>query len=172
MVRTFQDIDPQLFEEICLELEIGKSLASICKIRHISYSTVTGNISRHQEYAERYARAREIQADYLADETRAVLEESPVLKSDQFGNMSIDPAWVQLQKNKVDLLKWQASKLKPKVYGDSTTVKGDKDNPLFNFADALQGAAKALEKHRHIKAIEDHGITIDGDSVVNSDTPL
>lgn len=173
MTYKLPDIAEDDFEEICLQLEIGKSLKDICEKRKIGYSTVTANIARRGDFQERYARAREIQADYLADEALAVYDGDPKLKHDQFGNASIDPAWVQMQKNKAEQMKWHAGKMKPKVYGDSTTVKGDKDNPLFSFADALSGVHAALQKHRgSAPMIEDKHTTIEGEGVLDSETPL
>jgi hypothetical protein len=63
------------------------------------------------------ARAREAQADYMADK---IVEES----------YAATPADVQVAKLRVDTLKWLAARLAPKKYGDSTTLKGDAENPL------------------------------------------
>lgn len=173
MTYKLPDIEEDDFEEICLQLELGKPLNKICEERKIGYSTVTANIARRADFQDRYARARETQADYLADAALAVYDGDPKLKYDQFGNASIDPAWVQMQKNKAEQMKWHAGKMRPKVYGDSTTVKGDKENPLFSFADALSGAQAALQQHRQSKVmIEDKHITIEGDNVLDSDTPI
>lgn len=170
MAYQLPDIDDSTFEAICIDLEQGNSLKKICENRHIGYSTVTANIARRGDFQDRYARARQIQADFMADAALSVYDGDPRLKFDQFGNPSIDPAWVQMQKNKAEQMKWHAAKMKPKVYGDSTTVKGDKDAPLLNFADALDGARAALQKHRDTKLIEDRGVTIEG--VVDTESPL
>lgn len=173
MPRRYQDIDPDTFEAVCVEIEHGKSLVSICKSMKLDYSSFTHAVGNSDELHQRYARAREAQADFLAEEAKDMLDESPRLKADQFGNMSIDPAWVQLQSKRADQRRWHAGKLKPKVYGDSTTVKGDKDNPLFSFADALSGVHAALQKHRgNAPMIEDKHTTIEGEGVLDSETPL
>lgn len=173
MANSVVEITDDLFETICLELECGKSLKKICELRNITYGRITALIARNEEKRARYVRAREVQADFMADAALAVYDGEPKLKHDQFGNASIDPAWVQMQKNIAEQMKWHAAKMKPKVYGDSTTVKGDKDNPLFNFANALDGARAALAKHRDQALIEDKNITIEGESsVVDSDSPL
>lgn len=172
MTRTYQDISPDLFEEICLAIEIGHSLVSICKDMGIDRSSVTKAIRESEELHLRYAHAREAQADFLAEEAKDILDEPPKMKADQFGNQSIDPAWVQLQAKKADQRRWHAGKLKPKVYGDSTTVKGDKDNPLFSLADALVGAREALQQHRDTKLLNDTNITIEGEAVLSDESPL
>ena len=58
------------------------------------------------EFAEQYARAREVQAETLADEIVSIADEDG------------DP---QRQRLRVDARKWVASKLKPKRYGDKVT---------------------------------------------------
>ena len=63
------------------------------------------------------ARAREAQADYMADK---IIEES----------YAATPADVQVAHLRVDTLKWLAARRAPKKYGDSTTLQGDADNPL------------------------------------------
>ncbi len=59
--------------------------------------------------AERYARARERQADFGADEIREIADDQ-----------SLDPNSRRIM---VDARKWIAAKLKPRVYGDKLDVK-------------------------------------------------
>ena len=59
---------------------------------------------KHPEFAEMYARAREDQADTLADELVAVADDETI------------PA--DSRRIRVDARKWAASKLKPRAYGD------------------------------------------------------
>ncbi len=59
--------------------------------------------------AERYARARERQADFGADEIREIAD-----------NQELDPNSRRIM---VDARKWIAAKLKPRVYGDRLDVK-------------------------------------------------
>ena len=46
------------------------------------------------------------------------------------GNDKSDNARVQAVRVKIDTLKWIASKLKPKKYGDKLELGGDQDNPI------------------------------------------
>jgi hypothetical protein len=84
---------------------------------------------RHPEFAERYTRAREEQADTLADEIIAIADESPetVEVRDKEGNVldiKIDSGYVNYQKQRIEARKWTAMKLKPKKYGDRVAVEG------------------------------------------------
>lgn len=87
------------------------------------------------DFAEQYARARDEQADTLADEIVAIADETPELdpiysKDGELIEIKLHSAYIQWQKNRVDARKWVASKLKPKKYGDRQIVAGDKENPL------------------------------------------
>jgi 16S rRNA G1207 methylase RsmC len=77
-----------------------------------------------------YARAREEQADTLADEIAALADEEPRMVVDDKGVARIDSAWVQWQKNRVEARKWVAAKLKPKKWGERIQVAGDADSPV------------------------------------------
>jgi hypothetical protein len=96
----------------------------------VHLDTVYEWLLRHPEFSEQYARAREEQAETLADEIVALADEDPVQVVDDKGIARVDSAWVTWQKNRVDARKWVASKLKPKKYGDRVAVAGDAENPL------------------------------------------
>jgi hypothetical protein len=93
-------------------------------------STVYLWMLRDLVFSEQYARAREEQAETLADEIVALADEDPMQVVDDKGIARVDSAWVTWQKNRVDARKWVASKLKPKKYGDRVAVAGDAENPL------------------------------------------
>jgi len=70
-------------------------------------------LSKHPEFSEQYARAREAQAESHADRIVEIADDD-----------TIDPNHKRIM---VDARKWVASKLKPKRYGDKAEVehKGD-----------------------------------------------
>lgn len=53
---------------ICESLSSGKSLSSICKELHVSPSTVLHWVTSNPAFAERYARARDIQCETICAE--------------------------------------------------------------------------------------------------------
>jgi hypothetical protein len=93
--------------EICRRLAIGQSLKSICKDRSMpNIDTFFTWIQKDRSLSDRYARARELQADFLAEETldlRAGVRDSED---------------AQVAKVKLDIVKWFASKVHPKKYGE------------------------------------------------------
>ena len=74
------------------------------------------------EFSEQYARAREAQADKLAEEILAIADDG---RSDTYldaeGNEKTDSEVIQRSKLRVDARKWLASKMAPKKYGDKVT---------------------------------------------------
>lgn len=117
--------------EICTRISCGESLRQICKDPHMpSQSAIYYWLFQNKQFAEKYAQARDEQADTLADEIHAISDEEPREVVDDKGIARVDSGWVTWQKNRVDARKWVASKLKPKKYGDRTTVAGDAENPL------------------------------------------
>ena len=118
----------QIALEICDRIADGESLVSICRDERMPKKTAVYEwLLRHQEFADIYARAREDQADTLADEIHAISDELPQQIVDDKGKTRYDSAYVQWQKNRVDARKWVAAKLKPKKYSDRIAHVGDKE---------------------------------------------
>ena len=80
------------------------------------------------EFSEKYARAREIQAEVYADEIIHISDE-----------VKPDAAEVAKARLQTDNRKWIASKLRPKKYGDATMLKhADADGNKIDFAERLK----------------------------------
>jgi len=120
----------EIAAEICTRIVKGESLRSICRDEKIpNVDTIYVWIGKHPIFAEQYARAREEQADTLADEIQALADEPPPMVPGKFGEI-IDTGWLQWQKQRIDARKWCAAKLKPKKYGERVQLAGDADNPV------------------------------------------
>ena len=120
----------EIAAEICTRIVKGESLRSICRDEKMpNVDTIYVWIGKHPIFADQYARAREEQADTLADEIQALADEAPPMVLGKFGEI-IDTGWLQWQKQRIDARKWCAAKLKPKKYGDRVQVAGDAESPL------------------------------------------
>ena len=77
---------------------------------------------KHPDFTEQYARAREAQADKLAEEILAIADDG---RSDTYldaeGNEKTDNEAIQRSKLRVEARKWLASKMAPKKYGEKVT---------------------------------------------------
>lgn len=134
---------PQLADAICDLLVDGKSLRTICSTAKMpSRSTVIRWLAENEAFRNQYARARELQADTLAEEIldiadKAVLGER--LKKDGKGKVLERQTgdMVERSRLRVDVRKWYAGKLQPKKYGERVALDhGVQDN----LADQLRAA--------------------------------
>jgi hypothetical protein len=98
-------------------------------------ATVYRWLLEQPQFCDMYTRAREEQADTLADEIIAIADESPEINEvrDKHGDVvdvKIDSGYVAYQKQRIEARKWTAMKLKPKKYGDKLELAGDPNNPM------------------------------------------
>ena len=108
-------------DAICDRLGVGESLRSICRGDEMpALSTVFKWLNQQPAFADQYARAREEQAEALADEIVAIADEADVAVKHEGEEvrLALDATGVARNRLRVDARKWAASKLKPKKYGD------------------------------------------------------
>ena len=150
--------DQKIADIICIGLSEGMSLRQILKADTTgtlpAQSTVYEWLLRHPLFAEQYARAREEQADTLADEIISIADEQPevIAVTDKQGALiehKLDGAFLQWQKNRIEARKWTAAKLKPRKYGDRMAVEGVEGGAAIKTEDA--GANKFLEIIRNME---------------------
>ena len=115
----------EIAQEICKRISFGESLLQICKADGMPHrSTVHEWILQEdkKEFADNYARARELQAEFLFDEILEISDEAPDKIT---GEDKSDNARVQAVKLRVDTRKFYISKVLPKKYGDKVDVTSD-----------------------------------------------
>ena len=125
-------------EEIALKIcemiaHSDRGLVSICKELDLNASTVYDWINNNSEFSNKYVRAREIQADYLADQIIQIADETHSDTSvNEDGYEVTNHEVIARSRLRVDARKWKASKLYPKKYADRVdsdiTSNGEKLN--------------------------------------------
>ena len=132
------DYTQETADIICDRLADGESLRGICRDEHMpSKTSVFRWLAVNEAFRDQYARAREAQADHLADE---ILEISDDGSNDWMERTGKDqePGWVlngehvQRSRLRVDSRKWFASKVAPKKYGEKVQqeVTGANGGPV------------------------------------------
>lgn len=117
------DYLPEVADDICSLLMTGESLRSICKRTGMpSLSTVTLWLTKHEEFSVQYARAREIQAEVLAEDAMNIADAAVE-----------EAAAVAKARLQVDARKWYAGKVAPKKYGDR--VQHDQNITITDLTD-------------------------------------
>ena len=126
---------PEIADEICSQIVLGSSLRTICKAESMPCVATIFNWFRTQKgFLEQYEKAKESQADTLAEDILDIADDG--VNDWMAKNAPDDPGYsyngehVQRSRLRVDARKWIASKLKPKKYGDRTTLAGDDNAPL------------------------------------------
>lgn len=126
---------PTLYSEklalkICERIINGESLASICRNDAMPCaSTVYKWLDEKPEFLDKYAKAKEDQADTLADEMLDIADDGRndwMARHDSEGNSigwQVNGEHVQRSRLRLDTRKWIASKLKPKKYGENNKVE-------------------------------------------------
>lgn len=124
-----------LADEICERIATGDSVRTIVKDETMpAMATFFRWLQDKADFREQYEKAKELQADLLADEIMDIADDGRndwMEKERQDGSTYtiLDTEAVQRSKLRVDARKWVASRLLPKRYGDKYDVTSD-NKPL------------------------------------------
>lgn len=135
----------ELANAICEQIVLGYSLRTICKDESMPcVATIFNWLRKHKDFLEQYEKAKEEQADALAEEMLDIADDGSNDWMAKTGKDSESLGWqvngehVQRSRLRLDTRKWIASKLKPKKYGDSTQIKhADADGNKLSLSDIL-----------------------------------
>ena len=106
-------------DSICDHIASGRSLVSWCNEGdRPSYTSVMRWLDAHESFRENYARARQDQADFLAEEIVQIADDGSndtyLTEDGPKTNQDV----IARSRLRVDARKWYASKLAPKKYGE------------------------------------------------------
>jgi hypothetical protein len=129
----------QTADRICQLIANGQSLRAICSISGMpSRKSVLRWLEAREDFRRQYARAREAQADFFADEILEIADDSRndwMDRQNPDGSVTrvVDHEHIQRSKLRIDARKWLMSKLAPKKYGDRQTLEhqGAEGNPIL-----------------------------------------
>lgn len=135
------DYNQEIADRLCEAISEGMSLREFCRADDTpSKATVFRWLGMHKEFSDQYARAREEQAETMADEIVSIVDSAanPVMVDgiplivDDKPVMFADTASIAHARLKMDARKWVASKLKPKKYGDKieAALTGPNGGPI------------------------------------------
>lgn len=120
----------EIADTICLGLAEGVSLRVICaKDGMPDKATVFRWLAGNEAFRDQYARAREAQADFLAEEILQIADDG---QNDTYltdNGLAVNHDAIARSRLRVDARKWLASKMAPKKYGDKLAVGGADDLP-------------------------------------------
>jgi hypothetical protein len=103
------DYTQEMADIICNRVANGESLNTICNEENLPCRmTIYRWLRAHSEFSDNYARAREDQADWFADQIVEIADTEPD---------------ANIARVRIDARKWVASKLKSKNYGDKAQME-------------------------------------------------
>jgi hypothetical protein len=126
----------ELADAICERLACGESLKSISSADDMPVQqTVYNWLINKPGFLEKYTRARELQADTLADETLDIADDARndwmlARGDDEAEIYRVNGENIQRSRLRIDQRKWFVSKVAPKKYGDKLVLGGDADSPV------------------------------------------
>ncbi len=141
---------PAKADTICDEIADGKSLRSVCARKAMpDKKTVLRWLRQNEDFRAQYARAREAAADAAYEDIVEI--ESKLMAKEMHPNTA---------RVLIDSIKWRASKLKPKVYGDRSQVDlgGGLDvNKQWLHDEAPDWMQERLQRQSKERACQDGG---------------
>lgn len=144
---------PELEDDILSRIACGESLRAICSEEaYPNVATVIRWLAADEAFAHRYARAREMQAEVLADQMLEIADDGTndwMAKRDREGNLvgwQLNGEAVARSKLRLEQRRWYAEKLRPKVYGAKVAVGGDPDAPPIKTTHQLDVSNLTLEE--------------------------
>lgn len=99
-------------------------------------ATVFRWLSKHNEFSDQYARARDEQAESLFDEILDIADDgrndwmAARRDDDEGAGWKENGEAIRRSQMRIDARKWMAGKLKPKKYSDKQILSGDPDAPV------------------------------------------
>ena len=111
--------DPDIVNEIINWIAHGNTLRSYCRQKNKpNWRTIYNWLEKDDgDFIARFAHARDMGADAIAEECLEIIDAPPPLCGSE-GNTRLDPAAVQMQKNRVEARLKLLAKWNPKKYGD------------------------------------------------------
>jgi hypothetical protein len=117
--------DKVIFDKVCVDLkESPLGLHHVCEKNNVKRTTFLEWVELSKENIDKYARAKDDQIEFVADEiNRLTYEMQHLLREGvTYSEINVNAAVATLRVQ-VDALKWQLSKLAPKKYGDKIEVE-------------------------------------------------
>ena len=118
-------ITEELASEICRRLSLGESARQICRGDDMPVmSTLMKWLTEPDKiaFSEQYARARDCQADFYADEIIDI--------ADELGE-GVDSNAINIARLRIDSRKWKVARMSPRKYGDKQQIDHTSSDDSF-----------------------------------------
>lgn len=127
----------EIADSICEQLSVGVPLREICRQEgYPAWRTVYDWLAKDDEFATRFAHARDVGHEALAQECLDIADNAEndwMLREnkDGFESWQLNGEHVQRSKLRIETRLKLLAKWNPKKYGDKVTHSGDAENPII-----------------------------------------
>ena len=127
----------EIADSICEQLSVGVPLREICRQDgYPKWRTVYDWLAKDEEFATRFAHARDVGHEALAQECLDIADNAEndwMLRENKDGSESwqLNGEHVQRSKLRIETRLKLLAKWNPKKYGDKVTHSGDAENPII-----------------------------------------
>lgn len=143
----------EIADIICERISGGESLRRILKDEGMpSIATVMRWVLNIPEFDNKYARARQLQAEVWADEMIDIADDAVndyMVKRGKDGDAigyELNGENIQRSRMRLEQRRWYAEKLRPKVYGPKIAIGGAPDLPPIQTTNQLDISNLTLEE--------------------------
>lgn len=117
----------EIADVICERLANGESLRRICESEDMpSLSMVMRWLGANAEFREQYARARELQAEFIFDQMADIADDGTndwmASNAPDCEGYKFNSEHVSRSKLRIDARKWMLAKMSPRKYGDKQQI--------------------------------------------------
>ena len=121
--RPVEEVPQDKVNEIIDWISHGQTLREYCRIEgNPSFKTVYNWIEKDKEFATRFAQARDVGGDVIAEEALAIIDTFPIEAVSDSGSR-LDAGHVAWLKNRAEMRLKLLAKWNPKKYGDKVGVE-------------------------------------------------
>ena len=131
----------ELAAEICDRLANGETLSRICRSPHMPdrHTILDWAIKDRAGFSLRYARARDLQLEFWADDLVEISDDARNDWMERNGEVQFNNENVQRSRLRADTRKWLLSKLWPDKYGERV-----ENRTTINLADPIAALLKQI----------------------------
>lgn len=133
MAATKNALSEQNIADIVSKMEDGLNLLQVCRAAGVNYGNVARRIHESPELTALYARSRSAYAH---------------AKVDELHDIAINEPDVMRARLRCDVLKWEISKVLPKIYGERTVLDVTTTNKVDMTREEMEAEFKQLLRSR------------------------
>lgn len=117
----------EIADVICERLANGESLRRICEGEDMPHlATVMRWLGANKDFCEQYARARELQAEFIFDQMAEIADDGTndwmASNAPDCEGYKFNSEHVSRSKLRIDTRKWMLAKMAPRKYGDKQQI--------------------------------------------------